>query len=95
MAHGRAPGRRRVGRLSRRCGGTAYLSAKAVYVDPCGHHLNSPGGAHFTAPVPESTPTMAWAGHEVRSREGYGAGKAESERVLRGTASVSACCDRA
>ncbi|OLT15284.1 hypothetical protein BJF80_10470 [Serinicoccus sp. CUA-874] len=70
-------------RLSRRCGGTAYLSAKAVYVDPRGHHLNSPGGAHVTAPVPESTPTMAWAGHEVRSREGYGAGKAESERVLR------------
>ena len=68
--------------LSRRCGGTAYLSAKAVYVDARGHHLNSPAGIDLPGPVPESTPTMGWSGQEVRSAAGYGAGKAESERVL-------------
>lgn len=80
---GYAPGQARaLAALSRRCGGTAYLSAKAVYVDACGHHLNSPGGAHFDAPVTEAGPTMAWQAQEVRSAEGYGAGKAESERLL-------------
>ena len=68
--------------LSRRCGGTAYLSARAVYVDARGHHLNSPAGIDLPGPVPESTPTMGWSGQEVRSAAGYGAGKAESERVL-------------
>lgn len=68
--------------LSRRCAATVYLSAKAVYLDADGHHLNSPGGVRFDAPVLESTPTMAWAGQDPRSAEGYGAGAAESERIL-------------
>ncbi|WP_109471431.1 NAD-dependent epimerase/dehydratase family protein [Ornithinimicrobium cavernae] len=68
--------------LSRRCGTTAYLSAKAVYLDATGRHLNSPEPAHWTGPVGEEGPTMTYAGQAHSSAEGYGANKAESERVL-------------
>lgn len=69
-------------RWSRRCGSTAYLSAKAVYVDPSGHHLNSPEGVRFPGPVDEATPTLPWHGEPWDTAEGYGPNKAEAERRL-------------
>lgn len=71
-----------VARLSHRCGATVYLSAKAVYVDSRGRHLNSPGGADWDSPVTEDTATITFTGQPFDSAEGYGANKAASEAVL-------------
>lgn len=74
---------RELARWSRRCASTVMLSAKAVYADRHGRHLNSPEAPHWEGAVAEGQPTMAYAGQEFRSAEGYGANKAEAERVLR------------
>ncbi|MCK0110577.1 reductase [Ornithinimicrobium sp. F0845] len=74
---------RELARWSRACGSTVMLSAKAVYVDGLGRHLNSPEKPVWDGPVTEERPTMAFAGEEHQSAEGYGANKAEAERVLR------------
>jgi hypothetical protein len=36
----------------------------------------------WDGPIPESQPTMGYHGEPSQSREGYGANKAEAERVL-------------
>jgi hypothetical protein len=69
-------------RWSRSCGGTVMLSARAVYVDAAGRHSNSEEPPRWRGPTPESTSTMAFHGEPYASRLGYGANKAESERVL-------------
>lgn len=74
---------RQLARWSRASGSTVVLSAKAVYVDGQGRHVNSPEPPVWEGPVAEEQPTMAYAGQEFRSAEGYGANKAEVERVLR------------
>ncbi|NLG23592.1 MAG: reductase [Actinomycetales bacterium] len=74
---------RELARWSRGCGSTVVLSAKAVYVDGLGRHLNSPHKPVWDGPVGEDRPTMGYAGEAYRSAEGYGANKAEAERVLR------------
>jgi nucleoside-diphosphate-sugar epimerase len=67
---------------SRRCGSTVMLSAKAVYVDSRGRHLNSEETPQWDGPTKESQPTMPFHGESYASRDGYGANKAEAERVL-------------
>ena len=61
------------------------LSAKAVYVDACGRHLNSDEAPRWDGPTTESQPTMPFHGERHATREGYGANKAEAERVLLAT----------
>lgn len=73
---------RSLARWSRACGSTVMLSAKAVYVDGRGRHLNSPEPAAWEVPITEDQPTMAFHGEPYASPEGYGANKAEAERVL-------------
>ena len=70
---------------SRRCGSTVMLSAKAVYVDARGRHLNSDEPPPWDGPTTESQRTMPFHGEHYASREGYGANKAEAERVLLAT----------
>jgi nucleoside-diphosphate-sugar epimerase len=67
---------------SRRCGSTVMLSAKAVYVDSRGRHLNSEEPPQWDGPTKESQPTMPFHGESYASKQGYGANKAEAERVL-------------
>lgn len=69
-------------RWSHRCGSAVTLSARAVYVDSRGRHLNSKEAPEWDGPTTESQPTMPFHGEEFASREGYGANKAEAERVL-------------
>lgn len=69
-------------RWSRACGSTVMLSAKAVYVDTHGRHLNSPVPPVWEGRTTEQQPTMSYHGEPHDSREGYGANKAEAERVL-------------
>jgi nucleoside-diphosphate-sugar epimerase len=62
------------------CG--VVLSARAVYADARGNHLNSPVPPVFDGPVREDAPTVPPGGGEYRSAEGYGRNKAAAERVL-------------
>ena len=62
---------------------TVVMSARAVYVDDTGSHLNSEVPAHFDAPVTEQQPTVPpsrTADHN--SREGYAACKVAAEQIL-------------
>jgi NAD(P)-dependent dehydrogenase (short-subunit alcohol dehydrogenase family) len=68
--------------LSHRCGSTVMLSARAVYTDSRGRHANSEDAPHWPGPTAEDTPTMAYHGERFDSRLGYGANKAEAERIL-------------
>ncbi len=68
--------------LAASCAGTAMLSAKAVYVDAQGRHINSTEPPRFEGPVPETQPTMAPGDGDYQTREGYGANKVAAERVL-------------
>lgn len=68
-------------RWSHRCGSAVMLSARAVYVDSRGRHLNSEDPAEWDGPTTESQPTMLFHGEEFASRGGYGANKAEAERT--------------
>ena len=68
--------------LARAATSTVMISAKAVYVDAAGNHLNSEVGPRFDGPVSEDQPTMAASDSDFRSREGYGANKVAAEHVL-------------
>ncbi|GAA1150164.1 reductase [Ornithinicoccus hortensis] len=74
---------RSLARWSRACGSTVMLSAKAVYVDSRGRHTNSPEAPVWDGTLTEDRPTMEFHGEPYASAEGYGANKAEAERVLR------------
>ncbi|MCG7308458.1 NAD(P)-dependent oxidoreductase [Brachybacterium sp. ACRRE] len=69
-------------RWSRASGSTIMLSARAVYVDAAGRHANSEEAPQWPGPTPETTATMEHHGEPYASRLGYGANKAEAERVL-------------
>ncbi|HEY1621988.1 MAG TPA: NAD-dependent epimerase/dehydratase family protein [Streptosporangiaceae bacterium] len=68
--------------LAADCASTVMLSAKAVYVDAKGRHVNSLEPPRFEGPVPETQPTMAPGDMDYQTREGYGANKVAAERVL-------------
>ena len=68
--------------LAARSRSTVMLSAKAVYIDAEGNHVNSELPPHFDGPVTESQPTMAPGAGDYNSREGYGANKVAAEQVL-------------
>lgn len=62
---------------------TVVMSARAVYVDDDGNHLNSTTAPRFAAPVTEEQPTvMPSRTADFNSREGYAACKVAAERVL-------------
>ncbi len=62
---------------------TVMISAKAVYVDDRGRHVNSAESPDFGGPVIESGATLPpLVGDDFASREGYGRGKVAAERVL-------------
>ncbi|OXM54896.1 NAD-dependent epimerase/dehydratase family protein [Amycolatopsis alba] len=64
-------------------GSTVMISAKAVYIDAAGNHVNSAVTPDFDGPVSEAQPTMAPREDiDHRSREGYGANKVAAEHVL-------------
>ena len=73
---------RELSRWSQNFDSAVMLSAKAVYIDSAGRHLNSDEPPVWNGPIPESQPTMGYHGEPYQSREGYGANKAEAERVL-------------
>ncbi len=68
--------------LARAATSTVVLSAKAVYVDAAGNHLNSTVAPRFDGPVTEDQPTMAPSDSDFHSREGYGANKVAAEHLL-------------
>ncbi|MFB0834725.1 NAD-dependent epimerase/dehydratase family protein [Arthrobacter halodurans] len=61
---------------------TVMISAKAVYVDAAGNHLNSATPPRFDAPIREDQPTVAPGDMDHESREGYGPNKVAAERVF-------------
>lgn len=62
---------------------TVMISAKAVYIDGRGRHVNSPEPPRFDAPITESQPTLRpFAGDEYDTRHGYGRCKVAAEQVL-------------
>jgi nucleoside-diphosphate-sugar epimerase len=63
-------------------GSTVMISSKAVYVDEAGRHVNSVDPPRFRGPIGESQPTVAPAGGDFRTREGYAANKVAAEQVL-------------
>jgi nucleoside-diphosphate-sugar epimerase len=68
--------------LVRSAGATVMISAKAVYVDGAGNHVNSETAPRFDGPVHESQPTVSPGDGDYRTREGYAANKVAGERVL-------------
>ena len=59
------------------------MSARAVYADADGNHLNSVVAPHFDGPVTEQQATVAPSRTaDFDSREGYGRCKAAAEQVL-------------
>jgi nucleoside-diphosphate-sugar epimerase len=63
-------------------GSSVMISSKAVYVDHRGRHVNSEDPPRFPGPIAESHPTVAPAGGDFRTREGYATNKVAAERVL-------------
>jgi nucleoside-diphosphate-sugar epimerase len=63
-------------------GSTVMISAKAVYVDSEGRHINSEVPPRFDAPISESQPTLRPDGSPPGTREGYGPNKVAAEEVL-------------
>ena len=63
-------------------GSTVMISSKAVYVDDAGRHVNSDDPPCFPGPISESQPTVAPAGGDFRTREGYAPNKVAAEQVL-------------
>ncbi|TAM89030.1 MAG: reductase [Jatrophihabitans sp.] len=64
-------------------GAAVVLSARAVYVDDAGHHVNSDEPVSFAHPVTEQQPTVAASGgDDFQSRCGYAACKVAAEQVL-------------
>ncbi len=62
------------------CG--VMISARAVYADARGNHLNSPTPPDFGGPLREDAPTVAPGDGDHRTGEGYARNKAAAERVL-------------
>lgn len=68
--------------LARRAVSTVMISAKAVYADSAGRHVNSAEPPRFDGPVTEDQPTLAPLDSDPFSREGYGPNKVAAERTL-------------
>ena len=68
--------------LARNATSTVMISAKAVYVDDEGRHVNSAEPPRFSGPVTEDQPTMAPGDMDHQTREGYGANKVAAEHTL-------------
>ncbi|MDT7786409.1 MAG: hypothetical protein QOF58_4828 [Pseudonocardiales bacterium] len=68
--------------LARNATSTVMISAKAVYADDEGRHVNSAEPPRFAGPVTEDQPTMAPGDGDHLTREGYGANKVAAEHVL-------------
>ncbi|MDI5969245.1 NAD(P)H-binding protein [Streptomyces sp. SL13] len=62
------------------CG--VMISARGVYADAFGNHVNSDVAPVFTGPVPETQSTVPPGDGDYRTREGYGANKVAAEHVL-------------
>jgi nucleoside-diphosphate-sugar epimerase len=71
--------------LVRNAGSTVMISAKAVYVDAAGNHVNSPTPPRFDGPIRETQPTVAPGDADYMTREGYAANKVAAEQVLLGS----------
>lgn len=62
---------------------TVMISAKAVYIDGRGRHVNSAEPPHFDGAVAETQPTLApLGGDDHDGREAYGRCKVAAEQVL-------------
>lgn len=68
--------------LARKAVSTVMISAKAVYADSAGRHVNSAEPPRFDGPVTEDQPTLAPLDSDPFSREGYGPNKVAAERTL-------------
>jgi nucleoside-diphosphate-sugar epimerase len=68
--------------LARKAVSTVMISAKAVYADSAGRHVNSDDPPRFDAPVTEDQPTLAPQESDPMTREGYGPNKVAAERTL-------------
>jgi nucleoside-diphosphate-sugar epimerase len=68
--------------LARNATSTVMISARAVYADDEGRHVNSPEPPRFAGPVTEDQPTMAPGDMDFQTREGYGANKVAAEHTL-------------
>lgn len=73
---------RRLLPLAHNAGSTVMISAKAVYADAAGNHVNSPDPPRFEGPIRETQPTVPPGGGDYNTREGYGANKVAAEQVL-------------
>ncbi|GGM95473.1 reductase [Lentzea pudingi] len=67
---------------ARKAASTVMISAKAVYADAAGRHVNSAEPPRFDGPVTEDQPTLAPLDSDPFSREGYGPNKVAAERTL-------------
>jgi nucleoside-diphosphate-sugar epimerase len=68
--------------LARKARSVVMISAKAVYADSLGRHVNSDEPPRFDGPVTEDQPTLAPIDSDPFSREGYGPNKVAAERTL-------------
>ncbi|MEV6716150.1 NAD-dependent epimerase/dehydratase family protein [Lentzea sp. NPDC051208] len=68
--------------LARRARSVVMISAKAVYADSLGRHVNSDEPPRFDGPVTEDQPTLAPLDSDPFTREGYGPNKVAAERTL-------------
>jgi nucleoside-diphosphate-sugar epimerase len=68
--------------LARDAGSTVMISSKAVYVDDAGRHSNSDEAPRFPGPITETQRTLAPAGGDHSTREGYGPNKVAAEQVV-------------
>ncbi|HEX8864973.1 MAG TPA: NAD-dependent epimerase/dehydratase family protein [Lentzea sp.] len=69
-------------RLARNATSTVMISAKAVYADSAGRHVNSDEPPRFDGPVTEDQPTLAPGTTDPFTREGYGPNKVAAEQTL-------------
>lgn len=68
--------------LARDATSTVMISAKAVYADSEGRHVNSDEPPRFAGPVTEEQPTLAPGTSDPFTREGYGPNKVAAEQTL-------------
>jgi nucleoside-diphosphate-sugar epimerase len=69
--------------LARNAASTVMISAKAVYADSLGRHVNSDEPPRFAGPVTEDQPTLAPdTTTDPFTREGYGPNKVAAEQTL-------------
>lgn len=62
------------------CG--VMISARAVYADAHGNHVNSDAPPAFDGPIPETQPTVPPGDGDHLTREGYGPNKVAAEHAL-------------